>query len=65
LSGRKIGARAFEFAVPLQPVTSMGVWDRFGLWTSVAVVLVVIGYAYPLLTLLTHPRFGSPAYPAF
>ena len=65
LSGRKIGAPAFEFAVPLQPVTTMGVWDRFGLWTSVAVVLVVIGYAYPLLTLLTHPRFGSPPYPAF
>ena len=51
--------------MPLQPVTTMGVWDRFGLWTSVAVVLVVIGYAYPLFTLLMHPRFGSPPFPAF
>jgi cytochrome c oxidase subunit 1 len=65
LSGRRIDAPAFEFAVPLEPVTSTGIWDRFGLWTSVAVVLVAIAYMYPLFTLLTHPRFGSPTFQPF
>jgi cytochrome c oxidase subunit 1 len=65
LAGRRIEAPTFEFAVPLHPVEALGVWDRFGLWTSVAVVLVVLGYAYPLFTLLSHPRFGSPPFPAF
>ena len=58
--GRRIDAPAFEFSVPLRPVTSMGIWDRFGLWTVVAIVLVALAYAYPLLTLLGIERFGSP-----
>jgi cytochrome c oxidase subunit 1 len=65
LSGRRIDAPPFEFAVPVQPVTDTGIWDRFGLWTAVAVVLVAAGYAYPLFTLLTHPRFGSPPFQPF
>ena len=65
LFGRRIDAPPFEFAVPLQPVTGEGIWDRFGLWIPVAVVLVVLGYAYPLYTLLSHPRFGSPPFQPF
>jgi hypothetical protein len=38
----------------------MGIWDRFGLWTVVAIVMVALAYAYPLLTLLGMERFGSP-----
>jgi cytochrome c oxidase subunit I len=64
-TGRRIEPPPFEFAVPLQPVTTIGVWDRFGLWTAVAVVLVAIAYIYPLYTLLTHPRYGSPPFQPF
>jgi cytochrome c oxidase subunit 1 len=59
-TGRRIDAPAFEFSVPLRPVTSMGIWDRFGLWTVVAIVMVALAYAYPLLSLLGMERFGSP-----
>jgi cytochrome c oxidase subunit 1 len=64
IAGRRIEPPAFEFAVPLHPPT-LGLWDRFGLWTIVAVVLVAAAYAYPLFELLTHPRFGSPAFKPF
>ena len=64
LAGRKIQAPSFEFATPLRaPVAS--VWDRFGLWTSVAVVLIVVAYGYPILRLLAHHRYGSPPYQPF
>ena len=65
VGGRRIEAPAFEFAEPLRPVTTAGVWDRFGLWTSFAVVLVALAYGYPLVQLLAHPRFGSPPFPQF
>jgi cytochrome c oxidase subunit 1 len=64
-AGRRIEAPAFEFASPLRPVTSMGVWDRYGMWTVLAVILVLLAYAYPLLSLLSHERFGSPPYQPF
>jgi cytochrome c oxidase subunit I len=60
VGGRKIEAPSFQFAAPLRPVTSLGLWDRFGLWTFLAVVLVIAAYAYPLLTLIAHTRYGSP-----
>jgi len=64
--GRKLDTPpAFEFAVPLRPVTTMGFWDRYGMWTVVAIVLVLIAYAYPLLSLIGHERFGSPPYQPF
>jgi cytochrome c oxidase subunit 1 len=65
LGGRRIEPPPFEFATPLRPVGPPGLWDRFGLWTIVAVMLVAVAYAYPLLTLLAHPRFGSPAFQPF
>jgi cytochrome c oxidase subunit I len=64
LGGPRIEPPAFEFAVPLEPVTTTGVWDRFGSRTM-AVVLVAIAYVYPLFTLLTHPRYGSPPFQPF
>jgi len=64
-SGRRVEAPAFEFAVPLRPVTATGVWDRYGLWTIVAIVLVALAYAYPLLTLIAQPRYGSPPFQPF
>lgn len=65
VGGRRIEAPPFEFAVPLHAPTALSVWDRFGLWTIVAIVLVLAAYAYPLTQLLSHPRFGSPAFKPF
>jgi cytochrome c oxidase subunit 1 len=65
VSGRRIEAPPFEFAQSLRPATAMGLWDRFGLWTVLAVLLVIAAYAYPLLTLLAHPRYGSPPFQPF
>jgi cytochrome c oxidase subunit 1 len=64
-SARRIAAPAFEFAEPLRPVTAAGVWDRFGVWTVVAIALVLLAYAYPLAQVLSHPRFGSPGFQPF
>ena len=36
VAGRRIQAPAFEFAVPLVRPTTLGLWDRLGLWTIVA-----------------------------
>lgn len=60
ITGRRIEPPAFEFARPLQPATSPGLWDRFGLWTVIAILLIVMAYAWPLFHLLSMPRFGSP-----
>jgi cytochrome c oxidase subunit 1 len=65
IGGRRIAPPPFEFAVALEPPNALGVWDRFGMWTIVAIVLVIAAYAYPLLQLLAHPRFGSPAFKPF
>jgi cytochrome c oxidase subunit 1 len=70
VAGTWMGRRAseappFEFAQALRPATAIGVWDRFGLWTIIAVILVALAYAYPLLTLLSHPRYGSPGFKPF
>jgi cytochrome c oxidase subunit 1 len=62
LAGRRAEAPAFEFARPLAPVEGTGVWDRLGLWTVVAVVMIAVAYAYPLFHLLTMERFGSPGF---
>jgi cytochrome c oxidase subunit 1 len=61
---RKAEALAFEFAVPLRPA-QYGLWDRFGLWTVVAVALVLIAYVYPLTHLLMQHRYGSPPFQPF
>jgi cytochrome c oxidase subunit 1 len=58
-------APAFEFAVPLEPVTTKGVWDRLGMWTIVGIVMIILAYGYPLATLIMTPRFGSPPFQPF
>jgi hypothetical protein len=35
------------------------------MWAVVAAVLVAIAYAYPLVQLLSHPRYGSPGFQPF
>ena len=65
IGGERIDPPAFEFATPLRPIGGVGVWDRFGMWTVVAVALVIAAYAWPVGHLLMHPRFGSPPYQPF
>jgi hypothetical protein len=60
----KVQAPAFEFAEPLRPPVA-SIWDRYGLWTAVAIVLVTAAYAYPILHLLSHHRYGSPPFQPF
>ncbi|MBV8199201.1 MAG: cbb3-type cytochrome c oxidase subunit I, partial [Acidobacteria bacterium] len=64
--GRKIVPPPIELAVPLAGVPSgRTLWDRLGLWTVVAVALLVIAYAYPLYHLYAMHRFGSPGFQPF
>jgi cytochrome c oxidase subunit 1 len=65
LAGRRIAPPPFEFAVPLRPATAPGVWDRLGLWTVVAILMIAAAYAYPLAHLLSLERFGSPPFSPF
>ena len=64
LSGKKIQAPSFEFAASLRPPVA-SIWDRYGLWTVVAVVIVLAAYAYPIIHLLMQHRYGSPPYQPF
>ena len=54
-----------EYAEALEPVERRSIWDRLGLWTLVAAILVVLAYAYPLWDLLRMERFGSPGMSPF
>jgi heme/copper-type cytochrome/quinol oxidase subunit 1 len=65
VGGRRIEPPVFEFSRALRPPTTLGLWDRFGLWALIAVMLVVAAYAYPLAVLLAHPRYGSPPFQPF
>lgn len=54
------------YAEPLEPVPARrSLWDRFGLWTVLAVLLVLIAYGLPLFGLLRLERFGSPGFKPF
>lgn len=66
LAGKKHEQRTIEFAEPLEgaPVAP-GVFDRLQLWVVVAIVLVIVAYAYPLIQHFQLERFGSPAFKVF
>ena len=55
---------AFEYSVPLEPARA-GIWDRFGLWTVLAVVLILVAYAVPVAQHLALHRYGSPPFRPF
>jgi cytochrome c oxidase subunit 1 len=66
LGGKPREPAPFEWAEPLEPVAARTtLLDRYGLWTIVAIVLVLIAYAYPLWAHLQMPTFGSPGYSPF
>jgi cytochrome c oxidase subunit 1 len=66
LAGRKREAEPILWAEPLHPVSPRRtLLDRYGLWTVVAVILVLVAYAYPLWMHLRMARFGSPGFQPF
>jgi cytochrome c oxidase subunit 1 len=65
IGGRRIQPPPFEFAMPLQPPAALGLWDRFGLWTLLAALLLAVAYGFPLIHLIAHQRYGSPAFQPF
>jgi len=66
LAGRRTDAITIEFAEPLEgPPTARTVFDRFGMWIAVALVLVVLAYAVPLAQHLQMERFGSTGFKPF
>ncbi|HEY7501456.1 MAG TPA: cbb3-type cytochrome c oxidase subunit I [Vicinamibacterales bacterium] len=59
-------AESIEFAEPLDaPGPRALVFDRLGLLTIVAVVLIVIAYGPPIWNHLQMTRFGSPGFSPF
>jgi cytochrome c oxidase subunit 1 len=66
LAGRRREAEPILWAEPLHPVsTRRTVFDRYGLWTALAILLVIVAYAYPLWMHLRMARFGSPGFSPF
>ena len=66
LAGKKREPEPVLWAEPLHPVSPRRtLLDRYGLWTIVAVLLVIIAYAYPLWMHLRMARFGSPGFSPF
>lgn len=68
LAGKRIAPEPLEWAESLSAPAEgyrETLWDRLGLWFAVAVVLVILAYAYPLLELFQLERFGSPGFKPF
>jgi len=66
LAGKKQTPEPIEWAEPLEPIAAKSTWlDRYGLWTVVAVVIILIAYAVPLWHHLQTVRFGSPGFKPF
>jgi cytochrome c oxidase subunit 1 len=66
LAGRRAEQPALEFAEPVgEGPTPGSLLDRFTPWVLVALVLVIVAYAYPLYSHLSMERFGSPGFRVF
>jgi hypothetical protein len=64
--GARAEAEGIDFAEPLEsPGSRSLVFDRLGLLTIVAIVLIVIAYGPPLWNHLQMTRFGSPGFSPF
>ena len=60
------GARQpVEYAEPMSTQPAPPLWDRFGFWTVVAVVVIAIAYAQPLYHLHTMAWYGSRGFSPF
>ena len=47
------------FSEPLEGTPEYGLWDRFAVWATLAVVLIVLAYAVPISHLDMMERFPS------
>jgi cytochrome c oxidase subunit 1 len=57
---------AIRYAEPVTPpAPGRSVWDRLGLWTAVAIVIIALAYARPLYHLHTMARFPSQGFSPF
>ena len=54
--------RNFEYAEAVEASKNRTIWDHLGLWTLVAVILVILAYGGPILDLLRLERFGSSGF---
>lgn len=54
--------RSFEYAESLEPSNTRTMWDRLGLWSLVAAILVILAYGWPIWDLLRLERFGSSGF---
>jgi cytochrome c oxidase subunit I len=66
LAGKRREPEPIQWAEPLHPVSPNTTWlDRYGLWTVVAIVIVLIAYAIPLWQHLQMTTYGSPGFKPF
>ncbi len=67
LNGRRIEEPEIVFAeaYDARPNPVRGIWDRWPLWTTIAVALVIAAYAMPIAHHLMLHRFGSPGFKPF
>jgi cytochrome c oxidase subunit I len=64
--GRDRDVKTIEFAESLEPrPTERTVFDRVGLWTLAAIVLIAIAYGPPIWNHLHLLRYGSPGFSPF
>jgi cytochrome c oxidase subunit 1 len=64
--GTRSAPEPVEFAVPLEPPGPRAlVFDRLGLWTVAAIVLIIISYGPPIWNHLQMVRYGSPGFTPF
>jgi cytochrome c oxidase subunit 1 len=63
-AGRKLVQGEIEFAEPLEPPgPKSALFDRLGLWTVIAIVLLIAAYGFPIYQHLTMQ--GRPQAPGF
>lgn len=66
LAGRRREPEPIVWAEPLEPEPARRtIFDRYLLWAAVAILLVIVAYAYPLWMHLRMARFGSPGFSPF
>ncbi len=66
LAGKRGEQPPIEFAEPLDgPNDKAPILDRFKLWVPIAVVLILLAYAWPIAEHLMMERFGSPGFTPF
>jgi cytochrome c oxidase subunit 1 len=62
----RVPDQPLEFSEPLEdPGTTGAFLDRLGILTALAVILIVVAYAYPIWQHLQMERFGSPGFSPF